>query len=231
MGPRKLTFLMLACCSATMVRPAGAQTDLVKVKFEVDGDEVRQKFKVLLYLDDKVIEPAVSEGGFIAPPEVRSDERVNVRFLSGGYELFFNSVHAAAFGTDWVVGVDNKPFDRENTASEEPDPAGKELSRIYYITFASKKGLDTRTVVKVYRPKDSPRGGRFNLTNSPAPVGEARKAGGASCHRAAGRRPGKVTSVRPDAVAGARNRTVYGYISSGVRAIFPLKQLLSIVRR
>lgn len=134
-----------------LINPVKAQTDYVKVKFEVDGREVKQKFKIMLYVNNQVIEPMVSENGFTTLPEIRSSEKVNVRFVSGEYNLFFDSVDISAFDTDWIVGVDNKPFDKENTASEEPDPPGKELLGIYYIHFVSKKGLDTRMVVKVYK--------------------------------------------------------------------------------
>jgi hypothetical protein len=148
---KQLTVLIVVCCSAMLTGPAGAQINSMKVKFEVDGKEVKQKFKVMLYIDGEAIEPPVSEGGFIAPPEVRNSQKIGVRFLSGEYDLFFDPVRESAFGTDWIVGVDNKPFDEENSASEEPGPPDKELSVIYYLTFVSKKGLDTRMVVKVYK--------------------------------------------------------------------------------
>lgn len=148
---RKLTILITACCIAVLANSVKAQTNCVKVKFEVDGKEVKQKFKVVLYVSDKVIEPSVSETGFTVPPEIKEGDEVKVRFLSGEYDLFFDSLHSSKFGTDWVVGVDNKPFDKENTEPEEPAPDGKELSKIYYIIFLSKKGLDTRLVMKVYK--------------------------------------------------------------------------------
>lgn len=162
-----LTVLRLICCALIIVSPTKAQSaasaDGVKVKFEVDGDEVKQKFKVMLYANDQVIEPVVTRNKFTVPPEIKNNERVNVRFLSGKYDLFFNSIHVSAFETAWIVGVDNKPFDKENTASEEPDPPDKELSGIYYLHFVSKSGLDTRTVVKLY-----------SLLSHPAPAAYSR---------------------------------------------------------
>jgi hypothetical protein len=140
----------LICAAAIPVNPATTQSDRVKVKFEVDGNEIKQKFKVMLYVDDQVIEPVMSRNRFMVPPEIKNNEWVNVRFLSGGYDLYFGAIHVSAFETAWIVGVDNKPFDKENTASEEPEPVDKKLSNIYYIHFVSKSGLDTRTVVKVY---------------------------------------------------------------------------------
>jgi hypothetical protein len=42
---------------------------MVKVTFEVDGEEVHQKFKILLYAGDEIIEPRIDEEGFIVPPK------------------------------------------------------------------------------------------------------------------------------------------------------------------
>lgn len=145
---RKLTVLILVCCSIMLIKPVKAQTDCVKVKFEVDGKEVKQKFKVMLYVNNEVIEPLMSENGFTVPPEIRDSEKVSVRFLSGEYNLFFESVYLPKFKTNWIVGVDRKPFDKENLPQSQPD---KELLGIYYITFIPKDGLETRIVVEEYK--------------------------------------------------------------------------------
>lgn len=145
---RELTALILVCCSVMLTNPTNAQTNCVKVKFEVDGKEVKQKFKILLYVNNEVIEPLMSENGFTVPPEIRHSEKVNVRFLSGEYNLFFESVYLPKFKTDWIVGIDRKPFDKENLPQSQPD---KELLGIYYITFVPKDGLETRIVVEEYK--------------------------------------------------------------------------------
>jgi hypothetical protein len=149
---KKLFALVLVCCSVMLVNPVKAQTDCVKVKFEVDGKDVNQKFKIILYVNNEVIEPPVSANGFTVPPEIKSSEKVNVRFLSGEYDLLFESVYVPKFKTDWTIGIDKPPFDKENIASENPDPPNKELLIIYYIDFVPKnKGDGTRMVVKVYK--------------------------------------------------------------------------------
>lgn len=146
---RKLIALMLVCCCSVMLTgTVNAQTNCVKVKFEVDGKEVRQRFKVLLYVNNEVIEPLMSENGFTVPPEIKDSEKVNVRFLSREYNLFFESVYLPKFKTDWVVGIDRKPFAKENLPQSQPD---KELLGIYYITFVPKDGLETRIVVEEYK--------------------------------------------------------------------------------
>jgi hypothetical protein len=120
---------------------------MVKVNFEVDGKEVQQKFKIMIYAGDEIIEPALAGGGFVVPPEMKKYEKVGVRFLSEGDDLFFDSVYLSKFKTDWVVGVDRKPFALENLSSFPPR---KKTKLIYYINFISKDGDGTRMVVEVH---------------------------------------------------------------------------------
>ena len=149
---KKIKALALVVCVLAFVGSVSAQNQCVRIKFEVDGKEVDQKFRVLLSVDSRVIEPTVVGKSFIVPPELKDQEKVNVRFLSGKYDLSFESVYVTKFKTDWVVGVDNPPFDNENIASENPDPPGKTVSVIWYIDFVPKDKSDgTRVVVKVYK--------------------------------------------------------------------------------
>jgi len=144
--------LVLASWLVAFVGSVNAQSQCVSVKFEVDGKEMDQKFRILLYVDNKVLEPAVIGKSFVVPPELKGQEKVNLRFLSGEHDLSFESVYVTKFKTDWVVGVDTPPFDNENLASENPDPPGKTLSVIWYIDFVPKdKGDGTRVVVKIYK--------------------------------------------------------------------------------
>jgi hypothetical protein len=149
---KKIKTLALVVCALAFVGSVSAQSQCVRIKFEVDGKQVDQKFRVLLSVDNKVIEPTVVGKSFIVPPELKDQEKVNVRFLSGQYDLSFESVYLTKFNTDWIVGIDTPPFDSENIASENPDPPGKTLSVIWYIDFVPKdKGDGTRVVVKVYK--------------------------------------------------------------------------------
>lgn len=144
--------LALAFCFLAFVGWVNAQSQCVRVKFEVDDKEVDQEFRILLYVDNKVIEPTRVGKTFIVPPELKDHEKVNVRFLSEKYDLWFESVYVTKFKTDWVVGIDNPPFDSDNVASENPDPTGKTLMVIWYIDFVPKdKGDGTKVVVKVYK--------------------------------------------------------------------------------
>src|SRR5947209_814174 len=124
----KLNILVVACCCAMLINSVQAQTRAVKIlKLEVDGREIHKGFKILLYVNGKEIEPMRNGNSFIIPPELQSCENVGVRFLWGKYNLFFDSVNISKFNTDWIVGVDKKPFDEENTASAVSVPPGKEL--------------------------------------------------------------------------------------------------------
>jgi hypothetical protein len=149
---RKLNILMVVCCFLLLASAAQAQTGCVKVKFEIDGKEVDQKFKVVLHINNEVIKPSIIGKGFNVSADVlKNHETVGVQFLSAEYDLFFESVHRSAFETEWIVGVDKPPFDNENIDSEEPVPPGKKLLIIYYINFIPKNAEGTRLVVKVYK--------------------------------------------------------------------------------
>lgn len=145
--PGILKLLMVLGCAALFAGSALGQSEMVKVKFEVDGKEVRQKFKLTIYAGDETIEPCIVEDGFIVPPEIKKYEKVGVRFVSGSHDLFFDSVYLPKFGSDWVVGVDKKPFAAENLPSTRPH---KKIKLIYYIDFISRTADGTRMVVQVH---------------------------------------------------------------------------------
>jgi hypothetical protein len=71
-----------------------------------------------------------------------------VRFTSGKYDLLFESVYLSKFEGEWVIGVDNKPYEADNAASAQ---AGKPIKQIYYINFHPIQGDGTRMVVISYK--------------------------------------------------------------------------------
>jgi hypothetical protein len=152
MKNRTLSALLFAACCLLLTLPTYAQPRWVKIsRFEVDGKEVHKRFRPLLYVDGKLIEPVRVRNSFVVPPEVEGHEYIDVRFVSEKHNLLFPAVHVSKFESEWVVGVDHKPFEKENIASEQPDPRAKKLVDIYYLSFISNKGLDTRMVIKVYK--------------------------------------------------------------------------------
>ncbi len=149
---KTLSILLLAGCSL-LANSVMAQTRSLKIlRFEVDGKEVHKDFKLLLYVNGKAIELVRTGNSFAVPTELQGCESVDVRFVSGKHDLFFNAVHISKFDTDWIIGIDNKPFDAENLSSEEADPPGRKLLVIHYINFVPKTGGDgTRMVIKIYK--------------------------------------------------------------------------------
>lgn len=141
---RKLTILVLVCCSVMLTVKAQtncvrAQNNRVKFSFEVDAKPVKEKFKVQLYLDGKVIEPDMCGDSFLVPPEIEGRKDTGVRFLSDKYDLYFDPIFAHNFKIDWVVGVDNKPFEKENLNAEKNY---EKVAIIHYLKFIPKDGGD-----------------------------------------------------------------------------------------
>lgn len=147
----KLVLLLVVGSSLMVVQAAAAQERSVKiVRFEVDKKTVDQPFKISLSVRGKTFEPAVNKDGFVIPADLPETETVDIRFQSGNYNLSFESVPVSKFNLDWIFGIDTNPFEPENVESVEPDPPGKELSRIYYLNFRAKDGPETRMVVKEF---------------------------------------------------------------------------------
>jgi hypothetical protein len=152
-----LCVMLMSYCFAVYSDPVQARPRVVNIlKLEVDGREVHKDFKILLYVGGREIAPARAGNSFIVPTELEGHQNVDVRITWDEYDLTFDSVYISKFDTNWVVGVDKKPFDEENTASEIPPPPGKELVMVYYIDFLPKDGGDgTRAIVEMYRQADA----------------------------------------------------------------------------
>jgi hypothetical protein len=144
--------MLTAYCFAVHANPFQAHAGAVKIlRLEVDGREVHKDFKILLYDNEKEIEPVRDGNSFIVPSELQGRENIGVRIIWGEYDLTFDSVNISKFDTDWVVGVNKKLFDEEGTASEISAPLGKKLLMVYYISFVPRDGGDgTRMTVRVY---------------------------------------------------------------------------------
>jgi hypothetical protein len=139
--------LVLAFSFFAFVEAVQACSDFVKVSFERDGKPVEQRFKILIYAEEKIIEPLRFENGFVIPPEIRNLEKVSVRILFGRHNVLFEPIYLSKFGTDWVVGVYNKPFDREYVNSED----AKKVKIIYYLRFVSDTGDSTQLILRVLK--------------------------------------------------------------------------------
>jgi hypothetical protein len=121
---------------------AKAQSLSTKViRIEIDGKEVKKSYKVFFRSNDKWIEAERTSTGFIVPSGLKNQENLAVLITIGKYKVVFPEIHISKFKTDWVIGVDNKPFSEEVVKPEEV----KTTKRAYYIEFLG-VGLDTRLI-------------------------------------------------------------------------------------
>jgi len=128
-----------------------AQSAPIKVKFEIDGEEVHRPFRIFLTADGgAVFEPPVSRSSFIFPPELSNSEGADLRFESGDFVLDYGRVHRSKFHGEMIFGVDQKPFDEEHILSQHPPD--KEIKLIYYIRFSGGTGL----TVTIYEQRSPP---------------------------------------------------------------------------
>jgi hypothetical protein len=132
---------------------ANAQTDPISVKFEVDGKEVHQPFNIQISLNGLVLEPEIRNSGFVFPPEFLNQEKVNVRFISGKYNLFYEGVYMTKFNGEMVFGLENLPAG-EDCNRTKPSPDAKPMM-IYWLEFHPKNAAGTKLAVSTY-PDDAP---------------------------------------------------------------------------
>lgn len=145
---KKLNLLIaiLACFAISSVQ---AQDRKVKMlRFEVDKKEIKSDFRIILYLNKKKIEPIRDGNSFSVPQEINNSV-VSVRFISAGYDLLFYPIYPSKFDTDWIIGVDKKPFDPDDASPQE----ARNLKMIYYLQFVSHDGDDTILTVNVRKKK------------------------------------------------------------------------------
>lgn len=145
--------IILACAFIILAFAEAAQgrRDFVKVSFEHDGKPVKQKFKILIYAGGKLINPPRFENAFVIPPEIKHEEKVRVRIFFGKHNILFEPIYLSKFETDWVVGIDHKPFDQEYVNRKD----APYVKRIYYLRFVSGTGDDTQLVLKIMKKPPS----------------------------------------------------------------------------
>ncbi|MCO6511550.1 MAG: hypothetical protein J5I65_12230 [Aridibacter famidurans] len=138
-----LAYVLLMLCFCCI---ANAQDDITKVvRLEIDGQEVKESYKVSFLIDEKWREVQTTSTGFKVPKELKDQEYLSVLFEFGGHRLAFSRLHSSKFRTDWIVGVDLKPFSEDLVDPEEMEVT----DQVYYIEFNSRLGLGTKLVVKI----------------------------------------------------------------------------------
>lgn len=143
-GAVDLPINAVAVVNADKTPTMSSRDQFVRVlRFEVDGKPVRKSFRVSLFDNDKFVDLKTVKDGFILPAKFTSHEFVGIRFRIGHYDLFFDPVYRAKFETEWIVGVDTKPFDPDIVYDE----AAKRADVVHYIEFESKVGDGTILLV------------------------------------------------------------------------------------
>jgi hypothetical protein len=146
-----LAFIMFLTSFCFFSVFAEAQTTHVKVNaLEVDGKPVKASFKVRIVVGDKVLDAKTDESGFFLPAAAVGKD-VGVLFEFKKYLLTFFFVKAVYFDSDWVVGVDTKPFDPQYLGSSDPD----DTASISYLRLANPDGSlrDEKIVTVAGKPK------------------------------------------------------------------------------
>jgi hypothetical protein len=134
-----------------LANAANGQTEPIKVRFQIDGEESHQPFRIQLVLNQLVLKPEVKNDSFFLPGELANQEKVDVRFISGKYDLYYDDVHLSKFsdGGEFVFGVDNKPFDEDHLRATPPP--GQKLQFVYYLEFLPKDVCGTALTVHVFK--------------------------------------------------------------------------------
>jgi hypothetical protein len=134
MKARSFTAITFAFFVLMWVDTAIAQPNPIKIRFEIDGKHVRQPFRINVFRNGLVFRPKIAHGTFVFPPELLADEKVNLRFISGKYDLYFENIPLRTFN-DITIGVDNRPFAEGNLPSKSLP--NRELVLVYYISFGT----------------------------------------------------------------------------------------------
>lgn len=106
--------------------------------FGVDGALVEQSFQAVFYYKKKEFTAELKNGQLLIPPELAGLQLVDeVRFKSEKYDLRFRYfIPVNRPDSEWVLGVDTKPFDPDNMVD------GASYSDVDYIQYLKnrKKG-------------------------------------------------------------------------------------------
>jgi hypothetical protein len=145
---QKIRLAILFALLFMFVADAQSQQKSIQLKFQIDGKTITKTARVDFLVANKTIRAKVRKNAFLVPSEVAEVREFGVRLTFGKRKLIFSPVYKSDLTVrQWIVGIDNKPFDQEYV---EPSLAQK-LKYLYYITFVSEQGENTRLVIRVYK--------------------------------------------------------------------------------
>ena len=133
-GTSKTRIVVLLIAVVLLSGTARAQAKDVLVSFLEDGVKKEIAYRVRLSINGKEMEPQYSDKGFILPRLEEQKTRVKVAFCDKVVD--FGKVDKELFETEWVVGIDNKPYEKANVG-HLPGPMREQGDILYYIQFMS----------------------------------------------------------------------------------------------
>lgn len=123
-------FALILTCGFLAKVNAQPQTTRI-VRLEVDGKQVKKSYRIFFLSEGTWAEAQKTAAGFKLPRAIENEEYLTLMIAFGKYRLKFDKVHVSNFRTDWIVGVDTKPFSEEFVRPDEQ----RAIEQIYYIQF------------------------------------------------------------------------------------------------
>lgn len=134
--------LLVAVGSICEMEAQSPSTKIIRI--EVDGKEIKKNYKVSFLASGKWLQAERTATGFVVPDELTTEEYLNVFITFGNYKLHFPEIHISNFKTNWIIGVDLKPFSEELVNPED----ARKTKQAYYIQFEG-GGLGRQLVITV----------------------------------------------------------------------------------
>lgn len=95
-----------------------AQENFIKLKFLLENEEVKldSSFRLTFVIETDTIESLIEDGRFLLPTRIDRVRKIDFVFYYGDYRLDFTSIGVNPFRERqvWVIGVDRKPFGKDN---------------------------------------------------------------------------------------------------------------------
>lgn len=114
-------------CSYTI-----AQSNIVNVEFEVDGESLTYKNAIVKFIYDNDTTNATIEDRKLTIPQSVVQLKATIIFYIDNYVLRFNSIPITwnILNPKWTVGVDSRPFDKKKFWTVK---SWKKVQIIYYL--------------------------------------------------------------------------------------------------
>lgn len=147
------TFLVISTiCFLFISTQSLAQSRIVVFDFKVDGKQVEQEFKVLFEVNGKKFEAKSGKDHFVIPAELHHQKTFAVHFISEKYHLLFDAVFLKDLNAKWTIGIDHKPFERDNLNSSI---SYDKVCVLNYLGITPNDGgIATRIVTKLSEKSD-----------------------------------------------------------------------------